>query len=501
MCSINLLIVKHKKLKSIFFELEKILQKIELESFHLDHTPLIEDKYLSAMNLVDYLTFRQFELAKIQEDLCELGLTRFARGEGHIRHSIQLNLNTLRLMLNENHYHYPKAAISIKKSRKTLSRNTKNIFGKKLKEKRVRTMVTMPTEAAYDLAITQGLIYNKMNCARINCAHDEKETWGKIVENLNTAAQNNKRKIRIAADLSGPKIRTGILLQDGKRVKSGKKKGLTLYIDDTLWLLKSEDQYKQEHCEKAIICTLPEVLDMISPGERIIFDDGKIEGLIKEVHADHSVVQIVRTKLNGSKLKSEKGINVPDSDLKLPGLTLKDKEDFKFVVNHCDIVNLSFVNSIQDLEDLYQLIDQHNAHHLSILLKIETRGAFNNLPQILLQSMNRKIPVGVMIARGDLAVEVGWENIGYVQNEIIRICAAAHIPVVWATQVLESMAKKGIPSRSEVTDISQALKADCVMLNKGPYIVETLQFLNRILIKDEAFQQKADAMLPKLEAV
>ena len=115
--------------------------------------------------------------------------------------------------------------------------------------------------------------------------------------------------------------------------------------------------------------------------------------------------------------------------------------------------------------------------------------------------MGREMPLGVMIARGDLAVEVGWANIGHVQNEMIRICAAAHIPVVWATQVLENLAKKGIPSRSEVTDISQALKADCVMLNKGPYIVETLQFLNQILMKDEAFQHKADAMLPKLQTV
>lgn len=493
--------MKKKKLTSLLFELENILDKIERESFYVKELSIAEEKFLSALNLIDYLTFRNFELAELQERLGELGLTRFARAEAHIRHSIKLNLKTIRLLLATDEHTFVAEGISVKKSRKTLSRNTQNIFGKKLKEKRVRTMVTMPTDAAFEPHLINSLIENKMNCARINCAHDDKEIWIKIVENLKNSASTNDRTLKIAADLSGPKIRTGTLFQNGKKLKVGKKQFLTLYDSDELLLLKAEECYGENENRKAVTCTLPDVLDMTKVGERIFFDDGKIEGVVKEKESDQNVIRIIKTKLNGSKLKPEKGINLPDSNLQLPGLTAKDKEDFDFVVNYCDIVNLSFVNTIRDLEDLYNLIDKYDAQHLSILLKIETKSAFNNLPQILLQSMSRQTNLGVMIARGDLAVEVGWENIGHVQNEIIRICAAAHIPVVWATQVLESMAKKGIPSRSEVTDISQALKADCVMLNKGPYIVEALQFLNKILIKDEAFQQKADAMLPKLENV
>ena len=166
-------------------------------------------------------------------------------------------------------------------------------------------------------------------------------------------------------------------------------------------------------------------------------------------------------------MKAEKGINFPTTDVNISGLTEKDKEDMKFVAEHADIVNYSFVNTAQDVEELLALLEELGAlGKLSIILKIETQKAYDNLADILLAAMKTKY-VGVMIARGDLAVETGWDNIGMVQKEIIALCNAAHIPVVWATQVLENLAKKGLPSRSEITDATSSLKAECVMLNKG----------------------------------
>ena len=109
--------------------------------------------------------------------------------------------------------------------------------------------------------------------------------------------------------------------------------------------------------------------------------------------------------------------------------------------------------------------------------------------------------VGVMIARGDLAIETGWENIGQVQQEILSICGAAHVPVIWATQVLENLAKNGLPSRSEITDATTALKAECVMLNKGPYILQAIELLDTILCRMESSQHKNEPMLPKLQAL
>jgi pyruvate kinase len=134
---------------------------------------------------------------------------------------------------------------------------------------------------------------------------------------------------------------------------------------------------------------------------------------------------------------------------------------------------------------------------MAIILKIETRQGFANLPRILLAAMRTRA-VGVMIARGDLAIECGYQRLAEVQEEILWICEAAHLPVIWATQVLESLAKSGIPSRSEITDAAMGERAECVMLNKGPYIVEAVRTLEDILRRMQSHQDKKRSMLRKL---
>lgn len=234
-----------------------------------------------------------------------------------------------------------------------------------------------------------------------------------------------------------------------------------------------------------ISCTNGAVFAHVKKGEAILFDDGKISGIIEANNGDTLTVRITYAKESGVKLKADKGINFPESNLKLAGLTDKDKEDLKFVVQYADVVNMSFVNTAKDVTDLLQELQNCNApENLGIILKIETMTGFRNIFHILLTAMQHP-KIGVMIARGDLAVECGWENIGLVQKELLRICHAAHIPTVWATQVMETLAKKGIPSRAEITDAVMAQHADCVMLNKGLYINEAIELLNTILINIE----------------
>lgn len=245
-----------------------------------------------------------------------------------------------------------------------------------------------------------------------------------------------------------------------------------------------------------IPCTLPEIFGYVKVGEPIYFDDGKIEGRIMEVSPDNLRIKITHAKELGTKLKSDKGINLPDSDLPVSGLTEKDKQDMRFVIEHADAVNFSFVNDKSDVEELQDLMEE-SEKNVGIILKIETKKAFKNLPQILLQAM-KSYPIGVMIARGDLAIETGWKNFASIQEEILRVCEAAHIPDIWATQVLESMAKKGVPSRAEITDASMAQRAECVMLNKGLYIDKAVRLLDRILIKMQRYQKKQSTMLPRL---
>ena len=244
-------------------------------------------------------------------------------------------------------------------------------------------------------------------------------------------------------------------------------------------------------------CTLPEVFRDACPGERIFFDDGKIEGLIRRVSRRQLRVEITRTGIGGAKLRSDKGINLPDTKLNLPACPEKDLADLQFACEHADMVGFSFLRKPEHVRRLVRQLKKHRAAHLGVLLKIENRAAFEQLPRMLLAGLESP-PLGVMVARGDLAVEMGFERLAEVQEEILWLCEAAHVPVVWATQVLETMAQTGRPSRAEVTDAAMSGRAECVMLNKGPYVVEAVRFLDDVLHRMQRHQKKKRAMLRKL---
>lgn len=245
-------------------------------------------------------------------------------------------------------------------------------------------------------------------------------------------------------------------------------------------------------------CTIPEVFDTVRSGESIWFDDGKIGGVVEKVEAERVLVRITRTRLRGEKLRADKGINLPESNLRLPALTAKDIEDLTFVAEHADVVELSFANCTEDVDSLQKILKQLGGREPAIVLKIETRMGFYNLPDMLLTAM-RSPCCGVMIARGDLAVECGFERLAEVQEEILWLCEAAHVPVIWATQVLETLAKEGMPSRAEITDAAMGDRAECVMLNKGPHVLSAVEVLDDILRRMQAHQAKKRATLRELQ--
>lgn len=246
-----------------------------------------------------------------------------------------------------------------------------------------------------------------------------------------------------------------------------------------------------------ISCTIPEVFDDVKPGEKVWFDDGKIGGVIKSVKPDEILVEIKNSGLPVQKLRADKGINLPDSDLRFPSLTEKDLADLEFIVKHADIIGYSFVRSAEDVTQLQKKLKELKGDKLGIILKIETRRAFEQLPEILLTAMSSP-SVGVMIARGDLAIETGFERLAEVQEEILWMCEAAHIPVIWATQVLEGLSKNGIYSRAEITDAAMSERAECVMLNKGEFIVEAVRTLDNILTRMQPHQDKKRSMFRHL---
>jgi pyruvate kinase len=596
-------------------QIDEILYKaIELESKYKSELQQVNSIYKrSAQNLIHYLSLRSFDIDKIDEELRSLSLPTLSAVEGHVMRSLLELKNLLNILLDKDENIETRKSVSIKKSQKLLRKNTKLLFGYKSRKRFTRIMVTLPNTAAEDLSFVKKLIARGMNCARINCAHDEPETWRAMIENVLTASRQKNKKCRITMDLGGPKLRTGAMtpgpevihirpdkddlgkivnpaqvwiappdippptnakksafipldeilyskIKRGDRLtfkdsrgkkcrvvidrKEGKGKwglcptsayvesgteiilhkekqsgklvhrvGELLPKEQFIWL-KQDDQLRIHRdatpgesaryddngqlLEKAhISCTLPEIFEDVKIGEPIYFDDGKVEGVIQSVNRDEILVRITHAKDRGSKLKADKGINLPESKLSVSGLTAKDKRDLTFVGEYADAVNFSFVNSKEDVEELHTILDKLEAK-LGIILKIETQKGFSNLPLILLTAM-RSYPIGVMIARGDLAIETGWKNFASIQQEIMRICSAAHIPNVWATQVLENLAKKGTPSRAEITDAALAQQAECVMLNKGYYIHKAVKMLDRILRRMQRFQRKQQTILPRLK--
>jgi pyruvate kinase len=280
---------------------------------------------------------------------------------------------------------------------------------------------------------------------------------------------------------------------------------VTLTPRDLLIVTRDDCPGRPATCDSAgqiltpatIGCTIPEVFEDVRSGESIWFDDGKIGGVIEKVGPAQVLVRITRCRLRGEKLRADKGINLPESSLRLDALTGKDLEDLAFVARHADVVELSFANSVRDVELLQQHLARLGARQPAVVLKIETRRGFENLPAMLLAAM-RAPCCGVMIARGDLAVECGFERLAEVQEEILWVCEAAHVPVIWATQVLETLAKEGMPSRAEISDAAMGHRAECVMLNKGPYVLSAVRALDDVLRRMQAHQAKKRAMLREL---
>ncbi|WP_298288677.1 pyruvate kinase [Thiomonas sp.] len=240
-------------------------------------------------------------------------------------------------------------------------------------------------------------------------------------------------------------------------------------------------------------CTLDAAFTAAQPGQAVWLDDGRIGAVIERCSTEALHLRITHAAPQGSPLRAEKGINFPDTVFRTPALTDKDVADLQAMAAHTDLVALSFLRSVHDVAALRRQLAALGRGDAGIVLKIENRQAFASLPAILLDALAHPA-VGVMIARGDLAVELGFERLAEVQEEILWLCEAAHLPVIWATQMLDTLAHSGLPSRPEVTDAAMSIRAECAMLNKGPHIVEATRFLSGVLGRMEGHYAKRMAL-------
>jgi pyruvate kinase len=579
----------------------------------------------SAMNLAHYLSLRREDLRSVQDQLAALGLSSLGRGEAHILDNLNRVIDVLARIIEQELpvVQEPLHANCAETGRTTLAHNATRIFGPVPKDRSVRIMVTLPSSVADDGALLEKLLREGMDCARINCAHDDRTRWTRMLGNLRQAETVSGCRCRVVMDLAGQKIRTGPIathrppahlkvgkdrqgntvrharllltaddteagaqaraarddcqwamsvpaalhaqlqrgdrfsfldtrgkrryLEIGTRTAAGDRvaecaksayldrdsrlswqragndgrwrtrrriapgnlpevaQDIRLGIDDRLLLTRADTpglpaQYDAQGNLTAparIGCSHGEVVAQLRTGYKVWVDDGKIGTVVESCDAEGALLRVTHAAKCGTRVQSDKGLNFPDLDLNLPPLTAKDLDDLDFVLAHADAVGYSFVQSPADIRLLQGELVKRGAAEFPIVAKIETRHAVTNLPGIILSGIGRN-PLAIMIARGDLAVEIGNARLAEIQEEILWLCEAAHVPVVWATQVLETLAKKGTRSRPELTDAAMGVRAECVMLNKGAYIVDAVRVLASILKRMEAHQRKKHSRLRAL---
>ncbi|MDQ0508217.1 pyruvate kinase [Peptoniphilus ivorii] len=452
-----------------------------------------EDFLPSAENLFHYLAVRRRDLRDLQEALIPWGLSSLGRLEAKTLATLDSLVATLEDITGaEKTVFHPKIA-RFYEGPEILAKNTLEIFGPTESKNYTRIMATLPTEAADDQKFVDKLVENGMNIARINCSHDDEEIWTQMIERVRAAEKKFGREVKISMEMAGPKIRTSWVYTTEKNPKVAAGDSIRLDKDTT-----KIGNYP--HCKLVVGMTVPEILADIRVEEEVIIDDGTVECRVVEKDAQGLTLYIHKVNGSDTRIKSEKGINFPKSRFDLHVLPEQDKVHLAFALEHADIIGFSFMKNAQDMRMIQEEMERQvgeRAKKIPILAKIETVQAVDNLASIILQGAGKN-PLCVMIARGDLAVECGYVRLSELQQEIMWICEAANIPVIWATEVLANLIKRGIPTRAEITDVAEGASAECIMLNKGKYLPQGVEMVRRILEKQKYHKLKKTYMLRAL---
>lgn len=482
--------------KNLLDEVSRVRDTVTAEARELMErwAPMLRRKPFraSAENLAHYLALRRIDMRPLQAALAPWGVASIGRCEARVMPTLNAIIANLQSISRVNAEQERPKRDDFLYGQAALRRHTEAVLGPQPKGRATRIMVTLSSRAARDPDRVTGLVRAGMDCARINCAHDDLQVWEAMIANVRAASAKVGRPCRVLLDLAGPKIRTRQVI-----TPPGRK---TVEAGDQIFLAFAKPKENREFAFQTA-CTMPTVLTQVKAGAAVSIKDGLIQGVIDEVRADGLVMRVERTPPEGQPLQKEKGINFPGTALQLSPLTADDLTNLDFVTAHADIVSYSFVQRPSDIALLQGELAKRRGDRppMPIVAKIETQLAFDNLPGLIVQAAGAN-PFAVMIARGDLAVEVGYERLSEVQEEILWVCEAAHVPVIWATQVLESLVKRGMPSRGEFTDAAMAQRAECVMLNKGQFVRDGIVVLDNVLRRMESHKRKRSSQLRPLKA-
>ena len=317
----------------------------------------------------------------------------------------------------------------------------------------------------------KALVENGMNVARFNFSHGDHEEQKNRMEILKSVRKELGNPVAILLDTKGPEIRTG-LLEDHKKVTLKEGEEFILHTEEIIGN------------EKGCSITYEGLAKDVQEGNYILIDDGLIALQVKAVNGTDIVCRIV----NGGELGERKGVNVPNVKVKLPAITEKDKEDIIFgIQQNIDFIAASFVRSADAIREIRQILAEHHAESIEIIAKIENAEGMENLDEIIAEAD------GIMVARGDLGVEIPAQEVPHIQKMIINKCNENYTPVITATQLLDSMMRNPRPTRAEVTDVANAIYdgTDAIMLSgetaAGKYPVEALKMMGEIAENTEQY--------------
>ena len=332
--------------------------------------------------------------------------------------------------------------------------------------KRTKIIATIGP-ASSSPAIIAKLIHAGMDAARLNFSHGDWNDHTRRIRLIRDEAEKAGKPIAIILDLQGPKLRIGAVQNDAVTLRRG----------DTLMLAKK----KALGTRKLISVTYPRLTRDLKRGDTVLLDDGRLELKVLAKAAGGLRCKVVR----GGVLTSHKGVNLPGAKLSLPSLSLKDKADLRFgIAKGVDYIALSFVRTAKDISTTRRFLKMHGVD-IPIIAKIEKPEAIQNLDEII------RAADGIMVARGDLGVEMSPEQVPLLQKRIINACNAAEKPVITATQMLENMIENPQPTRAEASDVANAILdgTDCVMLSgetaMGKYPVQAVEVMARIAVQAE----------------
>jgi len=324
--------------------------------------------------------------------------------------------------------------------------------------------------------VLKKLILEGVDVARLNFSHNSHEWHGKIIDRLRKLSNELKMPISIMADIQGPRIRTSV--ESEVEIKTGEK----IVVSD---IEKIKDAKYKIKDTKYFLLDVPNIVDDIEVGDEIMIQDGLMKVVVREKNEGFLLAEVI----NGGTIGNHKGVNLPDSNIKLGALTEKDLNDLKFVLSKgVDFVAMSFVKDAADLKYLREKIKEFSSDKnasVQIIPKVERKEALKNIDEIIDESDV------VMVARGDLGIEMPESEVVIYQKEIVNKCQEKNKPVIVATQMLESMMENPIPTRAEVSDISNAVidHADFVMLSgesaNGKYPAEAVKMMEEIIEKVE----------------